>query len=86
MSKMREGKHMESGDKRRRWKRGRVSHLIISFRSSQGGVKTNNANYFNQVIELDISVLDIIKLDNTCLAMWRGEGQVQTGLLRNSWD
>lgn len=70
MSKMFEGKHMESRDKRRRWKRGRVSHLIISFRSGQGRVKTNDTHNFNQVIEFDISVLDIIKLDNTSLAMW----------------
>ena len=65
---------MEYEDKRRRWKRGRVLHLVITFRSSKDGVKTDNANNFNYVIELDISVLDIMKLDNTCLAMGGGAG------------
>ena len=65
---------MEYEDKRRRWKRGRISHLIISFRNSQGGFKFDNANNFNYVIELEISVLDIMKPDNTCLAMGGGAG------------
>ena len=70
---------MEYEDKRRRWKRGRVSHIIITFRSSQVGVKTDNANNFNYVIELEISV-------NTCPAMGGGEGQVHAELLRTSSD
>ena len=77
---------MEYEDKRRRWKRGRVLHLIITFRSSKDGVKTDNANNFNSIIELAISVLDIMKPDNTCLAMGEGEGQVHAGLVRTSWD
>ena len=61
---------------------GSKGEFPISFRNSQGGFKTDNANNFNYVIELDISILDIMKTDNTCLAMGGGEGQVHAGLLR----
>ena len=53
---------------------GSEGEFPISFRNSQGGFKTDNANNFNYVIQLEISVLDIMKPDNTCLAMGGGAG------------
>ena len=51
---------------------GSEGKFSISFRNSQGGFKTDNANNFNYVIELEISVLDIMKPNNTCHGMGGG--------------
>ena len=74
-----EVENMQSWNQGGRRQRRRSGHhgVILFVSSSHGRIKTDDSNKLQQVLELNISIPNVIQLDNTSFAITGGKGKVQ---------